>query len=173
MPEFPIPPGAAFAMLDRALPLALLPLRLEVRFWTASTPAELRVRIFPDAIHADAHLPELTATEHALGHAYWRRCWRAGPAPPFTAAHDAAFAWLAGQAGPWRAAWIVRATNPLNPEQAPARPLAENAPLLPPPRFPSSANPRTTGGPAYARLLPGRFALVLIDDTTVIGTLVG
>ena len=170
VPEFPIPPGAAFGMLDRALPLALLPLRLEVRFWTASTPAELRVRIFPDAIHADAHLRELTATEHALGHAYWRRCWRAGPAPPFTAAHDAAFAWLAGQAGPWRAAWIARATNPVNPEQAPARPLAENAPLLPPPRFPSSANPRTNGGPAYARLLPGRFALVLLDDTTVFGT---
>ena len=140
-----------------------------MRFWTTSDPAELRVRIFPDAIHADSHSPVLTATEQALGRAYWRRCWRAGPAPPFTAAHDAAFAWLAGQAGPWRAAWIARATMPLNLDQAPTKPLRENAPLVPPPRFPR-ADPRTAGGPAYARLLPGRFALVMLDDTTVNGT---
>ena len=52
-PIHPIDPSLSFSALDRALPLALLPLRLEVRFWTASDPPELRVRIFPDAIHAD------------------------------------------------------------------------------------------------------------------------
>jgi hypothetical protein len=168
-PIGPIDPGTSFAALDRALPLVLLPLRLEVRFWIASDPPELRVRIFPDAIHADAHQPELTSTEQALGRAYWRRCWRAGSAPPFTAAHDAAFAWLAGQVGPWRAAWIVRVTEPLNLDQAPAKPLRENAPLAPPPRFPKTVA-RTAGGPAYARLLPDQFALVIIDDGTVIST---
>ena len=168
-PDEPVNFGAAFRVLDRRVPLALLPLRLEVRFWTASTPPELRVRIFPDAIHADAHRAALTATEQALGVAYWRRCWRAGPAPPFTGAHDAAFAWLAGQIGPWRAAWVVR-DHRLNLEQAPPRPLPEAAPLQPPPRFPGSAKPRTAGGPAYARLLPSRFALVVVDDTSVVGT---
>jgi hypothetical protein len=169
MPIDPTDPSATFSTLDRALPLVLLPLRLEVRFWTASDPAELRVRIFPDAIHADAHRPGLTATEQALGHAYWRRCWRAGSAPPFKGAHDTAFAWLAGQTGPWRAVWIVRATEPGNLDEAPAKPLRENAPLVPPPRFPQ-ADTRTAGGPAYARLLPDRFALVIVDDGTVITT---
>ena len=161
--------GSMFRVLDRGLPLALLPLRLEVRWWMASTPPELRVRIFPDTVHADGHNAELTATEQALGQAYWRRCWRAGPTPPFTAGHDAAFAWLAGQTGPWRAAWVARATMPLNSEQAPPRPVPEPAPLLPAPHFPA-AKPRATGGPVTARLLPSRFALVLIDDGTVIGT---
>ena len=55
--DHPIDPAWPSPTLDRALPLVLLPLRLEVRFWTASDPPELRVRIFPDAIHADAHRP--------------------------------------------------------------------------------------------------------------------
>src|SRR5262249_32059908 len=46
------------------LPLVLLPVRLETRFFTLSGGAtELRVRVFPDRIHIDSHERDLTAGE--------------------------------------------------------------------------------------------------------------
>ena len=68
---------------------------------------------------------------------------------------------------------MARETTPLNPEEAPPRPLPESAPLKPAPRFPPLAKPRVPGGPVHARLLPSRFALVLIDDGTVVDTFWG
>ena len=159
--------SSMFRVLDRKLPLALLPLRLEVRWWMPSTPPELRVRIFPDVVHADGHLPRLTATEHTLGQAYWRRCWRAGPAAP---GHDAAFAWLAGQTGAWRAAWVRRETAPLNPEQAPPRPVPANMPLLPAPLFPAVVKPRRARGPSPRTAAALPLALVLYADRSLLGT---
>src|SRR5215207_8408517 len=177
------PPDLAFVKLDPALPLALLPLRLEVRWWRPSVPPELRVRIFPDLLHADGHQPELTAVEQELGRAFWVRCWRAGPDPLLLAApapdgptpvtgsagRDAAFAWLAGQLGPWRAAWVASQMRPLNDALAPRSPVPDNRPLLPPPSFPTLTE-RGAGGPTYARLLPSRFALTLYDDDEILGT---
>jgi hypothetical protein len=171
-----LPPDAAFDALDAGLPLALLPLRLEVRYWYQSTPPELRVRIYPDVAHADGHQPELTATEQELGRAFWRRCWRSGPDPLKVAApvppngtpvsgaagRDAAFAWLAGQLGPWRAAWVARQMMPRNNGAAPQRPVPDGQVLIPPPLFPDLAE-RAPGGPTYARLLPARFALIMCD----------
>ena len=58
------------AALAGDVPIALLPVRLEARFFDNAT--ELRVRIFPDQIHVDAHEPELTARERDAGMAYWR-----------------------------------------------------------------------------------------------------
>ena len=50
------------------LPLVLLPVRLETRFFTlADGRRELRVRVFPDKIHFDSHEPDLTADEQTLG----------------------------------------------------------------------------------------------------------
>ena len=50
------------------LPLVLLPVRLETRFFTlASGTTELRVRVFPDKIHLDSHEPDLTADEQTWG----------------------------------------------------------------------------------------------------------
>ena len=179
-----LPPDLAFSALDAALPLALLPLRLEVRFWTASTPAELRVRLFPDLVHADGHQPELTALERKLGAAFWVRCWRADPilpapkapapggngaGPSGKAGRDAAFAWLAGQLGPWRAAWVASQMRPLNDAAAPAHPVPDELPLRPPPQFPNRAE-RAAGAPTYARLLPSRFALVAWENEAIVGT---
>ena len=187
MPSIPVdpphlPPDLAFSALDEALPLALLPLRLEVRFWKASTPAELRVRIFPDLVHADGHLPELTALEQKLGRAFWVRCWRAGPVvaakagsptngtgPSGQAGRDAAFAWLAGQLGPWRAAWVAAQMRPLNDQAAPTRAVPDGLPLRPAPQFPNRAE-RAAGAPTYARLLPERFALVAWENEAIVGT---
>ena len=124
---------------------------------------------------AGAHLPGRDSrrraptgadgAEQKLGHAFWRALLARRPGAAVTAAHDAAFAWLAGQAGPWRAAWIARAMRPLNTEPAPARPVAGRPPLRPPPQFPNLAEPSHAGAPTYARLLPDRFALVAWDDT--------
>ena len=61
------------------LPLVLLPVRLETRFFTlASGITELRVRVFPDKIHLDSHEPDLTADEQTWGQHYWEQNWRAG-----------------------------------------------------------------------------------------------
>ena len=47
----------------------LLPVRLEARYFDSGKG--LRIRIFPDQIHADAHEPELTPAEACGGIAYW------------------------------------------------------------------------------------------------------
>ena len=71
MPAAPLCPGD--------LPLVLLPVRLETRFFTlANGTTELRVRVFPDKIHLDSHEPDLTADEQTWGQHYWEQNWRAG-----------------------------------------------------------------------------------------------
>src|SRR5688572_30116646 len=94
---------AEIAALAGNVPIALLPVRLEARFF--DNGRELRVRIFPDQIHIDAHEPELTRTERDAGRAYWRG--RFGSASP----NGAPSPWraLCAECGPARAAWVVRA----------------------------------------------------------------
>lgn len=134
----------------------LLPVRIEARYAGPSEAPELRLRIYPDVIHADSHQAALTATEQELGRAFWERSWRSGAD---VAGKDAAFAWLAGQLGPWRAAWVVRALTPTNLRQAPVQTILDEQPLRPAPRFPDVATLRT-GSPTLARLLPMRWAVV-------------
>lgn len=157
----PIDPGTLdpttpYQSLDPALPLVLLPVRIEARFSAPSEPPELRLRIYPDGIHADGHQSALTATEQKLGRAFWERSWRAGGD---AAGKDAAFAWLAGQLGPWRAAWVARALTPTNQRQAPTATVPDQQPLRPAPRFPA-VETLDTGSPSLARLLPLRWAAV-------------
>src|SRR3954471_9972174 len=60
------------------LPLVLLPVRLETRFFTLPTGViELRVRVFPDKIHLDSHEPDLTVDEQTWGQHYWQQNWNA------------------------------------------------------------------------------------------------
>ncbi|MCI0634409.1 MAG: hypothetical protein L0206_10925, partial [Actinobacteria bacterium] len=172
LPDFGIelPPAtlglAAFAALDPDLPLALLPIRIETRYFLDHEPPELRVRLFPDDIHADGHVPGLTASEQDLGRAFWRRTWRAGRDP---AAEDAAFAWLAAQLGPWRAAWVARRLTPTNVGKAPTEAVREGMPIKPGPRFPPVGAP-PDGRLTWARLLPSRFAVVGYYDNEPVGT---
>jgi hypothetical protein len=68
--------------LSTRFPIALLPIRIETRFFDTPAGPELRVRIYPDQIHVDAHEPELTDRERAAWSA-WRAstndlpAWRA------------------------------------------------------------------------------------------------
>ena len=60
-------------------PLALLPVRLETRFFAQPDgSSELRVRVYPDKIHLDSHEIELTPDERDWGAHYWQQDWRAG-----------------------------------------------------------------------------------------------
>src|SRR4029079_14345129 len=75
-----------------ALPVVLLPVRLEARYVRISdAPSALRIRVYPDQVHVDGHQPLLTDGEAAAGQTYWRNRWGAG--------EDAAARPAAGGAG--------------------------------------------------------------------------
>lgn len=116
------------------LPLVLLPLRLETH-WENGT---LHVRIYPDVLSVDAHDPTLSPSEQAAGERYWQVS--AGGQPRDI---DQAWMQLVRAVGPQRAAWIVRTTDP----QAAAPPQARLGAWTP---------------PVTVRLLPDRFAVVLL-----------
>src|SRR5438876_2021002 len=83
-PITPIPTVPFSADLGQALtsspatPLALLPVRLETRFFPSGPGTlDLFVRVYPDKIHTDTHEPELTADELSWGQHYWEQTWKA------------------------------------------------------------------------------------------------
>jgi hypothetical protein len=86
--------------IDAALPIALLPVRIETRF----VGTDLLIRIYPDDIHIDTHEPELTDDEAARGRIYWQQV---------AAGADTRDAWrqLARFHGPQRGEWIARCTQ--------------------------------------------------------------
>lgn len=92
--------------LSTDIPLLLLPVRLETRF----AGQQLKIRIFPDAVHLDSHEAELTAREEGDARAYWDQMAAAGGDQDQEAA-----AWkaLARAYGVPRAAWIARVMEPL------------------------------------------------------------
>src|SRR5680860_131453 len=69
-------PERSVEQLDGGVPVTLLPVRLETRF--ADANKTLRIRVFPEQVHVDAHEPELTADELTAAHEYWRARWTAG-----------------------------------------------------------------------------------------------
>jgi hypothetical protein len=115
--------GAAAAEAEQRLtqldgvPLTLLPVRLETRYvgGPEPEPAELRIRVYPDQIHLDAHQVGLTAAEVAAGQVYWNNRW-----DPATA--ERAWPELIRGIRPTRASWIVRSLTPSNPVGDPAGP---------------------------------------------------
>jgi hypothetical protein len=131
----PLEPG--IAALNSALPIVLLPVRLETRFLPVNAaPKTLWIRIYPDEVHADTHEPELTAEERAWAVEYWHTAWRA--------AGDAgrlrrAFQRLVDRYEAPRARYIAEALRPTNPDARPSEPLPEGAVLDPEPRFPDVA----------------------------------
>jgi hypothetical protein len=133
-------PALAFEALDDAQPLLLLPVRIETRFSRDS----LRIRVYPDQVHHDAHDPLLTAAEQQFGHAYWRNWYAASD----DQSRRAARLDLLGRLAPRRAAWVAKQTRP------PA-PRTRGAPLA----FPALTL-TTAPRPARASLLPARFVAI-------------
>ena len=95
-------------LVPAALPLLLLPVRLETRWKSSATGRELLIRIYPDEVHSDTFEPELTADEETWGDHYWQQTGAATT----EAERTAAWAQLAGRFGPARSAWVARATDP-------------------------------------------------------------
>ncbi|GEK21510.1 hypothetical protein [Cellulomonas xylanilytica] len=146
-------------------PLVLLPVRLETRY----RDAELLVRVYPDQLHVDAHDPRLSAQEIAAGEDFWRVQWRTGTDRDRA---QRAYTALADRYGPGRAAWVVRATTPTNPQARPEGSVADDAPLSTEPTFPV---PETTDlrSTPVARLLPTRWTATAYAQGAVVAVVTG
>lgn len=138
---FQLDPGDA----DPAVPLLLLPVRLETRFTDDGTA--LRVRIYPDDVHIDALDRGVTEEERAAGVAYWNAVWRATEEETGTAWRT-----LLRAAGKLRAQWVAFALRPTNLD----RRDTDTAPEF------GKVTPRTRHA-AVARLLPDAFTAVVVQ----------
>jgi hypothetical protein len=153
------------------LPLLLVPVRLETRFFTLpGNVTELRVRIYPDKIHLDSHEPDLLPGERDWGVHYWQQDWHAG-----SDANARASAWrqLADRFGAERAAWIQRVLRPTNSQARPTAPIPPDKPLPTAPIFPAVTVVADSRNSAWrhapqARLLPDRWIALLRSGATVI-----
>lgn len=160
VPPIPvIPPDLDLALLLTSSPpppLVLLPVRLETRFSPlADGGADLRIRVYPDAIHVDTHEPQLTAQELTWGRHYWDRTWRAASDQ---AAAQRAWQQLVERFDRPRAAWVARALTPLNSEDRPSKPIPDQAALPGSIKFPpvKTKADAWTRAP-YTRVLPARW----------------
>jgi len=118
--------------VDEAVPIALLPVRLETRI----RDGHLLIRIFPDDLHVDDHEPLLDDRELAAGQAYWSSVAAGGGD-----AIDGAWNLLATTVGTYRASWVRGQTQPGPAGTTPALAL----------------RPAGTARPAVARALPDLF----------------
>ena len=169
-----VPPELAAALLPSDVPLALLPVRLETRFFAqADGSQELRIRVFPDQVHVDSHEPELSADELGWGRHFWELTWRAADDD---GRRRLAWQQLADRFDAHRAAWIARALRPLNLAARPVAPLADGVPLTPAPDFP--AVPAQGPGGAWqraplARLMPQRWIAIARAGGAMIASALG
>ncbi|MGI8334402.1 hypothetical protein ACRYCC_31005 [Actinomadura scrupuli] len=129
------PESVPWPQLPPGVPILLLPIRIETLYYEG-----LRVRIYPDTVHVDAHEPVLTEGEIDSGLQYWADVTAAG-----TDADRLAAAWspLAARFGVERAAWVARTTRAGRP----------------------AGTPRTAGWTSapVARLLPTRWHVAGFD----------
>ena len=95
--------------LDGKLPIVMLPVRIETRYFAAGADLELRVRIFPSAAHVTTDRPSPDQVEHDETVAYWTVRESSGDNDPATAA-----AWqrMTSMFGDARAQWLRRTLTP-------------------------------------------------------------
>ncbi len=149
-------------LLPTDRPLVLFPVRLETRLFPAVPElTAIRIRVYPDTIHADTHEPGVTTDEAEWGQHYWEATWRAGNNEE---RRKAAWRQLAERYGSPRASWIAWHLRPLNPADRPEAPLTAAQPLQPPPRFPEPPQLKIqseswTRAP-WSRVLPDRWIAI-------------
>lgn len=157
--------GERLSSSDR--PLALLPVRLETRFFPdAGDDSELRIRIYPDKFHLYSHETRLTSDEQVWGKHYWEQDWLAG-----NSAKGRQRAWhqLEVRFGSERAEWIARVLTPSNPDQRPQTPAEPGEALDPAPKFPVLDAPEGDDDTSWrkapeARLMPDRWIAVIHSE---------
>ena len=159
-----LPPGMDDTLCPSDVPVALLPVRLETRFFPQGDGStELRVRVYPDKVHLDSHETALTTAERDWGVHYWTQVWRSASE---TAAHERAWSQLAERFGPPRAAWVARVLRPTNLAARPDSPVPSDIPLDEVIRFPAVEMAPAGDDNAWrraplARLLPDRWVAVV------------
>jgi hypothetical protein len=126
-------PRALTGALDARVPALLLPVRLEIKFHPAASPAgaperpQLWVRIFPDNCSIDTFSPELTAIEVTDARTYWGRIWQAAGDED---GERAAWRAMVTSHGSGRSAWVVDSYQPANPADKPGPGSADEVVLV-------------------------------------------
>lgn len=153
--------AATIGDLDPAVPLLLLPIRLETRFRPSppGRPVELLIRVYPDDVQMDGHEAGLTADDVKAGEHFWRTTWAATT----EAERVAAWRQLADRLGDTRAAFVMKVLTPSNDPQAGQ-----------PPSFPVVApRPSRWSRAVRAQGLPDRWIATAYRDGRKIGTAEG
>ena len=155
-PRTSTPPDDLWSELDTAIPIAMVPLRIESRYGTRTDTAPdgttvvlpvLRVRIYPDEVSVTAATPGLSTVERTAGTDFWDQQGDAPLTPteaqqeqdiPGTIAHRQRAAWevLVRRVGAARAGYVAGSTKP------------GGAPV-----------PDQVSTPRTARLLPDKFVI--------------
>lgn len=107
-------PFDEFSLIPTDVPLLLLPVRLETRFIQNGLSVDLLIRVFPEQIHADGFIENLTEEELNIGKTLWREAYfYTQDSNPLTdpALH---ISWEEAKAKTSleRLGWIVQALNP-------------------------------------------------------------
>jgi hypothetical protein len=101
-------PRRHVAQLDGAIPILLVPLRVQTRFDVRER--RLLIRVYPDHFSVQEHETRLLPGERAVGEAFWAARDSSEETQP------ALWRGMVGKFGLPRAAWIMRVTNPNEPE---------------------------------------------------------
>jgi len=152
--------------LESALPILLLPVHIETRFFEVPDSGgkrQLLVRIYPDDIHVHTHEALLTPEEIKAGEDYWRALTAANRlSDPAVATDKKQAAWqhLRGYAGPQRCIWVAKSTQPTNWTAA----LAVADAMLKFPVHSATKNHAWTMAP-HTQLLPDKFVVSIHGPT--------
>ncbi len=172
-----LPPELAATLAQSDVPLLMLPVRLETRFFALPDAAnqELRVRVYPDQVHVDSHEPGLSQDEFLWGQHFWQQIWRAGRNE---AAERLAWQQLCDRFDAQRAAWIARALSPTNVGDWPNAPVAADKPLPVEPKLsPAQMQKDPTAGTwqraPLARAMPQRWIAVAAARGALVASALG
>ncbi len=139
-------PALLAESLDGRQPIALMPMRIETRYFPPRQPVSLRVRVYPDDLNTIEHTPAPTAGEMEAATLYWHAHFRQDEPEAERIARD-----LASAYGRGRAAWVIRVTTPLNLGDADG----ETAP-----QFPELETIDARAKATRAVLLPDRWCVI-------------